>query len=57
MPARLDPILVLNQVSRSIKRGMKLIEKVDQDALWSAIQTNDAMAAFDMFYGALGLDD
>lgn len=57
MPARLDPVLVLNQVSRSIRRGLKLLEKVDQDALWAAIHKNDAMAAYDLFYGALGLDD
>jgi xylose isomerase len=57
MPARLDSIEVLNAVSRSIKRGKKLLSKVDKDALWAAIQRNDAMAAYDLFYAALGLDE
>lgn len=56
MPARLDAVEVLNQVSRSIRRGKRLLEKVDTDALWSAIQRADPMTAFDLFYGALGLD-
>jgi xylose isomerase len=56
MPARLDSIEVLNAVSRSIKRAKNLLAKVDRQTLWATIQRNDAMAAFDLFYAALGLD-
>ncbi len=56
MPARLEAIQVLNAVAKSIKRGKRLLAKVDQAALWTAIQRNDAMAAYDLLYAALGLD-
>lgn len=56
MPARLDAIEVLNAVSRSIKRAKRLLELVDRDALWDCIRRNDALAAYDLFYAALGLD-
>jgi xylose isomerase len=56
MPGRLDAIEVLNAVSRSIKRAKNLLLKVDHDALWSAIRSNNALAAYDQFYKELGLD-
>lgn len=57
MPARLDSIQVLNAVSKSVTRARKLLSKVNKDALWAAIQRNDALAAYDLFYAALGLDE
>lgn len=56
MPGRLDSIQVLNAVSRSIKRAKNLLDKVDHDELWAAIRSNNAMAAYDLFYKELGLD-
>jgi xylose isomerase len=56
MPGRLDAIQVLNAVSRSIKRAKKLLSKVDHDDLWTALRSNNAMAAYDLFYKELGLD-
>lgn len=56
MPGRLDSVQVLNAVGKSIKRGKKLLSKVDKDKLWECIHRNDAMAAYDLFYDALGLD-
>ncbi len=55
MPARLDGIEVMNAVGRSIIRVQRLINKVDKDKLWSAIQRNDALAAYDLFYDAMGI--
>jgi xylose isomerase len=56
MPGRLDGVSVMNAVGRSIKRGQRLLEKVDHEVLWSAIRRNDAMAAYDLFYYAMGLE-
>ncbi len=56
MPGRLDGINVLNSVRHSIKPAKKLISKVNEDELWAAIRSNDALAAYDMFYAAMGLD-
>jgi xylose isomerase len=56
MPGRLDAIQVLNAVGRSIKRAKNLLDKVDHDDLWTAIRSNNAMAAYDLFYKELGLD-
>jgi xylose isomerase len=56
MPGRLDAVEVLNQVGRSIKRAKNLLAKVDHDQLWACIRSNNAMAAYDLFYDALGLD-
>ena len=56
MPARLDAVEVLTAVGRSITRGQKLLSMVDKDTLWAAIRRNDALAAYDLFYAALGLD-
>ncbi|NDJ75822.1 MAG: sugar phosphate isomerase/epimerase [Chloroflexi bacterium] len=57
MPARLDGIKVKSAVAKSIVRGEKLLAKVNHDTLWAAIQQNDAFAAYDLMYAALGLDD
>lgn len=56
MPGRLDAVEVLNAVGKSIKRAKSLLGKVDHDTLWAAIQRNDALAAYDLFYNAMGLD-
>jgi hypothetical protein len=56
MPGRLDAIQVLNAVSKSITRAKKLLDKVDHDKLWASIRSNDALAAYDLFYKELGLD-
>jgi xylose isomerase len=56
MPARLDTVAVMNAVGKSIARARNTIAKVDTDQLWSLIKINDALAAHDLFYEALGLD-
>ena len=56
MPGRLDAIQVLNAVGRSITRAKNLLSKVDHNDLWAAIRSNDAMAAYDLFYKELGVD-
>ncbi|MAU11568.1 MAG: xylose isomerase [Anaerolineaceae bacterium] len=56
MPGRLDAIKVLNAVNKSILRAKNLLDKVDHDRLWTAIRSNDALAAYDLFYRELGLD-
>ena len=56
MPARLDTIAVLNAVGKSIVRAKNLIARVDPDELWQTIKQGDALAAYDLFYSALGLD-
>ncbi len=56
MPGRLDGIDVLNAVGKSISRAKNLIARVDAAELWATIQQGDALAAYDQFYAALGLD-
>jgi xylose isomerase len=57
MPARLDGIEVKSAVGEAIVRGKRLLAKVDRAALKAAIQRNDAIASYDLFYQALGLDE
>jgi xylose isomerase len=57
MPSRLDSIKVMDEVGKSVVRGRKLLAKVDQAALWAAIQKNEMAAAYELFYAAMGLDD
>jgi hypothetical protein len=57
MPGRLDAIEVMNTFSRSLWRVLRLLEKADRDALRRAIRAGDALAAHDVLYAAMELDE
>jgi xylose isomerase len=57
MPGRLDGVAVMSGVARAIKRGRRLLARVDRETLWGCIRRNDAVAAYDLFYASLGLDE